>query len=113
MKVDSPFTALLELREALASDDSEGISAAGRRLTTSLDCMQETQGKLAAKAAMMLGRTDRIENERTAVRILQSDIRDVDMTEAIVRFQQVQTALQANLASASRVMNLSLLDYLR
>ncbi|MBU0616146.1 MAG: hypothetical protein KKI02_00350 [Planctomycetes bacterium] len=113
VKVDSPFTALLELREALASDDSEGISAAGRRLTTSLDRMQETQGKLAAKAAMMLGRTDRIENERTAVRILQSDIRDVDMTEAIVRFQQVQTALQANLASASRVMNLSLLDYLR
>ena len=37
---------------------------------------------------------------------------DVDMAEAIVRFQQMQTALQANLATASKVLNLSLLDYL-
>ena len=113
VKVDSPFTALLELRQALAGDDSEGISAAGRRLSTSLEHMQELQGHLAAKAAAMLERGDRIENERSAARILQSDIRDADLTEAIVRFQQVQTALQANLATASRVMNLSLLDYLR
>ncbi len=113
VKVDSPFTALLELRQALAGDDSEGISAAGRRLSTSLEHMQELQGHLAAKAAAMLERGDRIENERSAARILQSDICDADLTEAIVRFQQVQTALQANLATASRVMNLSLLDYLR
>lgn len=113
VKVDSPFTALLELRTALQADDSQGISAAGRRLSANLERMQEIQGKLAAKAASMLERTDRIENEKTAARILQSDIRDVDMTEAIVRFQQVQAALQANLATASQVMNLSLLDYLR
>ena len=75
--------------------------------------MQEVQGELAAKAAAMLERTDRIENEVTATRVLQSDVRDVDLTEAIVRFQQVQNALQANLATASQVMNLSLLDFLR
>jgi flagellar hook-associated protein 3 FlgL len=113
VRVDSPFTALLELRQALASDDSEGISAAGRRLSSTLERMQDLQGQLAAKAAAMLERDDRIENEQSAARILQSDIRDADLTEAIVRFQQVQTALQANLATASRVMNLSLLDYLR
>ena len=112
IKVDSPFTALLELRAALAADDSQAISAAGRRLAGNLDRMQQTQGELAAKAAAMLERTDRIENEVTATRVLQSDVRDVDLTEAIVRFQQVQTALQANLATASRIMNLSLLDYL-
>ena len=113
IKVDSPFTALLELRAALSADDSQAISAAGSRLEQSLDRMQEIQGQLAAQAAAMLERTNRIENEVTAARVLQSDIRDVDLTEAIVRFQQVQTALQANLATASQIMNLSLLDYLR
>ncbi|MFQ5807397.1 MAG: hypothetical protein ACE5I3_13195 [Phycisphaerae bacterium] len=113
IKVDSPFTALLELRAALQADDSQAISAAGRRLSANLDRMQEAQGKLAAKAAAMLERTSRIENETTATRVLQSDIRDADFSEVIVRFQQVQTALQANLATASRIMNLSLLDYLR
>jgi flagellar hook-associated protein 3 FlgL len=113
VKVHSPFNALIELRQALANDDSEGISAAGRQLRASLDHTQDIQGHLAAKAAIMLQRADRIDNERTAARILQSDLRDADMTETIVRFQQVQTALQANLATAARVMNLSLLDYLR
>jgi len=112
VKVDSAFTALLELRAALQADDSQAISAAGRRLSTNLDRMQEVQGRLAAKAAAMLGRTSRVENETTATRVLQSDVRDADITEAIVRFQQVQTALQANLATAARIMNLSLLDYL-
>jgi flagellar hook-associated protein 3 FlgL len=112
VKVDSAFTALLELRAALQADDSQAISAAGRRLTGNLDHMQEVQGKLAAKAAAMLERTSRVENETTATRVLQSDVRDVDLSEAIVRFQQVQTALQANLATASRIINLSLLDYL-
>ena len=113
IKVDSPFTALLELKEALGGDDSRGISAAGERLERTMSRMQEIQGKLAANAATMLERVDRISNERSATQILQSDIRDADMTEAIVRFQQVQTALQANLATASRVMSLNLFDYLR
>lgn len=111
--VDSPFTALLELREALQADDTRGISAAGQRLSTSLERMHEIQGRLAAKAAAMAERADRVENETTATRVLHSDIRDVDMAEAIVRFQQVQMALQANLATASRIMGLSLLDHLR
>jgi len=33
----------------------------------------------------------------TATRVLLSDVRDVDLAEAAVRFQQLQTALQANL----------------
>lgn len=113
IRVDSPFTALIELRQALGGDDSRGISAAGQRLETALSRMQEIQGRLAAKAASMQERVDRIANERSATEILRSDIRDVDMTDAIVRFQQVQTALQANLATASRVLSLNLLDYLR
>lgn len=112
VKVDSPFTALMELREALADDDAEGISAAGEKLWTSVERMQDVQGQLAAKAAVMLERADRIESEQSAAQVLQSDVRDADLTETIVRYQQVQTALQANLASASQLMDLSLLDYL-
>ena len=90
IKVDSAFTGLLELRNALDDDDSQAISAAGRRLSSGLERIQEKQGQLAAQAAAMQERADRIANEQSATRILQSDIRDVDMTEAIVRFQQVQ-----------------------
>ncbi len=113
VRVEGPFGALLALREALDHDDTQAISAAGRELAAALEKMQEVQGRAAAKAAAMQDRAARIEDETVATRVLESDVRDVDMTEAIVRYQQVQIALQANLATASKIMNLSLLDYLR
>jgi flagellin-like hook-associated protein FlgL len=111
--VDSPFTALLELRSALEENDTRAITGAAERLDRTLDHMLRVQGAMAAQARAMQDRAGRVESESTATRVLLSDTRDVDLTEAIVRFQQMQTALQANLATSSRVMNLSLLDYLR
>lgn len=75
--------------------------------------MQEVQGRLSAKAGDLLRRAERIEVETSAAEILRSDVRDTDMAETIVRFQQVQTALQANYAAAARSLGLSLLDFLR
>jgi len=113
VKVNGTFTALVELRAAMNDNDTQAISAAGGRLETVLKQMQEAQGRAAAQARAMDGRSARIDSEVTATRILLSDVRDVDVAEAVVRFQQLQTALQANLMTASRVMSLSLLDYLR
>ena len=112
IRVDNALTALLELRDGLERDDTRDIAWGGQRLETALSRMQEIQGRMAAQAQAMDKRTDRIANETTAARVLLSDVRDVDLADAVVRFQQMQTALQANLATSSRVMDLSLLDYL-
>lgn len=113
IRVDGPFTALIELRRGLENNDTQQISMAGERLGETLKHMQRVQGELAAKAKSMISRTGRIENAETDAQIRRSDVADVDMTEAIVRFQQLQTALQANLQTASKIMSLSLMDYLR
>ncbi len=113
VEVDSPFTALIALRDALQQDDAQSVSLAGANLQESLEHLQAVHGKLAAVAQTMVQREERVEGERTAAEILRSDLRDVDLTEAIVQFQQIQTALQASLNSASQILNLSLLDYLR
>lgn len=113
VRVNSAFTALLELRDALRGDDTKGIQFAGERLEAVMQDMLAVQGKIAAQARAMDDRTQRLEAEDTATRILLSDVRDVDFTEAVVRFQQVQTALQANITAAARIQGLSLLDALR
>jgi len=113
IRVDSAFTALLELKWAMAADDAQSISLAAQRLERALDRLQDVQGQVAALARANLERAERIDNETTAAQILQSEVRDVDLAEAVVRFQQLQTALQANLATGSRILSLSLLDYLR
>lgn len=56
---------------------------------------------------------NRLEDRKIVLETLQSDLTDVDMTEAITRLNQDQTALQASLQVTAQVGRLSLLDYLR
>ena len=113
IRTESPFTALVELRNALRADDRQGIAQAGERLENALQRIQEVQGQMASQAKAMEERNQLVESEVLGARVLLSDIRDVDMTEVIVRFQQMQNALQANLSTSSQVMNMSLINYLR
>ncbi len=113
VRTDSAFTALVELRDALRADDRARISFAGQRLDDALARMQEVQGRLASRTKTMEERSALLESEVTSARMLLSDVQDADLAEVIVRFQQMEIALQANMATAARVMNLSLMDYLR
>jgi len=113
VRTDSAFTALVELRDALRTDDRQAIAWAGQRLENALKRMQEVQGQMAAHAKAMDWREQLVEDEELQATLSLSEVRDVDVAEAVVRFGQFQTALQANLATASRVMNLSLIDFLR
>ena len=45
--------------------------------------------------------------------ILLSQVQDVDFAEAVTKFQQTQTALQASLLASGQSLNLSLLNFLR
>lgn len=113
VRVDSVFTGMLELRDALGQDNPQMITRAAERIDRTLQQMQKVQGELAAKAQVMLRRSDRIDDESTFTTTLLSDVKDVDLTEAIVKFQQIQTALEANLSTSQRILGLSLFDYLR
>ncbi len=113
VRVDSPFTALVELSRGMAADDRLGMQLAAERIERVLTKMQQAQGAVATLANTTIQRIDRVEKESAAMKVLLSDVRDVDFADAAVRFQQLQMALQANLSTAMQVMNLSVLDYLR
>lgn len=112
-RVDSPFTGLIELRDALGRDDRQGIERATQRLERVLENLQRQQGQMASLARTMSERSERVETESTAAELMLSDVRDADFSDLAIRFQQLQAALEANLSTAGRVINLSLLDYLR
>jgi len=109
---ESYLAALLELKDGMERDHRQTLTYAGERIDRILKYMQQKHGEIAAQARTLADRGERVETEITATQTMLSDVRDVDMTDAIVRFQQLQTALQANLSTASQVLNLSLLDYL-
>lgn len=113
VEVDGIFTALLDLRDAIAAGDRIGLNRAAGRLDTERDRANRVRGQVGARGAAMNTRLRRTEDAVLATRTLLSDLTDLDYTEAVTRFQQAQTALQANLLTGSRILQISLMDFLQ
>jgi flagellin-like hook-associated protein FlgL len=54
----------------------------------------------------------RLTSENTSTQAMISQVQDVDYAMATTQFQQLQDSLQAALAAAGKLMNLSLMDYI-
>ena len=68
---------------------------------------------VGARAKAMQDRLIQTENANAATEIFASQTEDLDYAEAAMQFEQAQMALQASLLTGSRVMNVSLMDFLR
>jgi len=107
------FGALCQLWRGLSGGDRQVVTAAGERIGELIVEVNRWQGVVGAQSRAMSERLLRTEDAVDATRIMLSGVKDVDFTEAVTRFQQAQTALEANLMTSSRMMNLSLLNFLR
>jgi len=113
VRVESAFTHLIALRDALRNDDDRGITLAAEGL-------KQDERQVAAVRASVGVRSQRVHDEitRIAERKLQtetllSDLRDTDYADAVSRFALLEQQLQANLAAGARLQSLTLLDFLR
>jgi flagellar hook-associated protein 3 FlgL len=106
------FSALYRLRDALQANDSSEITEAGSQINTLQQQIAATRGEVGARSQSLNARLDQTQQAVDATQILLSELKDVDFTEAVTRFQEAQTALQASLMTGSQTLNLSLLDFL-
>jgi len=106
------FANLARLREALVGNDQAGITRASEGLADDYARTTRIRGETGARVQGLESRQGRIEDQDVETKKLLSELADVDLTEAIARFQTLQTALQASLQTSASVMNLSLLDFL-
>lgn len=112
IRPDSIFTALQDLYSALKRGDTAGITDAGGRVGGFVDQVNRLQGMVGARSQAMSARYDLTEDAVTTTKKLLSDAKDLDWSEAVTQFQLAQTALQANLMTGSRLLQMSLLDFL-
>jgi flagellar hook-associated protein 3 len=112
IEVAGLFGNLQKLRVALQSNDQGGITTAAAGLKEDYDRIVRVRGETGATVQELDARQNRLEDENLGTTKLLSDLRDTDFTEAISRFQTLQTALQAGLQTTARVLNLSLMDFL-
>ncbi len=107
------FNHLITLQNQLLSGDSAGI-----KNQTVGDLKKDEDNVLyhVADNGALQSRLDTVlsssKNEKLALDSDMSNYADTNVTDAVVRLSQQQTAYQATLQSAASVMNLSLLTYL-
>ena len=110
--VESVFTHLIRLRDALMTNDERGITLAADRFDADISRVTEARADVGIRSRRVAAATDRQENLRIQDMSLRSQVQDLDYTEAALRFATLQQQLQAGLLVAQRVNSLSLLDFL-
>jgi flagellin-like hook-associated protein FlgL len=113
VRVENIFTHMIDLKNALSTNDETGITIAGENLGRDTDAVTAARGVLGVQAQRVQNQQDRNEDRETAERTMRSDLQDADLTDVITRFEQLQLQLQAALQMGSSTSRLSLLDYLR
>lgn len=106
------FANLAKLRDALIHNDTGAITAAAEAIQSDQNRVVRTRARVGAAVKDFESRQQRLQDQNVATKSLLSSIEDVDYNEAVTRFQTLQTALQANLQTTGKLLNLSLLDFL-
>lgn len=107
---------VLDVIDQLVTDVQSGntttISATIQNLQTATDRVIDVRTTLGATAARLEVTRDRLAATEERVMSSRAQVAEVDPTEAFMRFNQQQTAYQAALASGTRMMQTSILQFL-
>jgi flagellin-like hook-associated protein FlgL len=90
-----------------------GISAALPAITATTDSLGQLLGETGAAVNQYETIRTQLANATLDTKSRRSLLYDIDLTDASANFAQAQTAYQAALSAANRVLNLNVLDYLR
>jgi flagellar hook-associated protein 3 FlgL len=104
---------LVSLRDALATGSSAAVSAVQPNLETSENLLVNALSEHGAiELRIEVNQKQQTSRNQDLERLLSADA-DVDLATTVVKLSQTSTAYEAALSSATKILQLSLLDYLR
>ena len=113
MKDVDVFKMVIDLREALNANDGDKVNALLTDADASSSHINNLHGAMGGRLQRLELAKNQLEDSQVYLGELISQIEDVDMTEAISQMQLSQVALEAGLQAGSRVLQPTLLDFLR
>jgi flagellar hook-associated protein 3 FlgL len=112
--VDSDAVDSLQaLADALNTSDVAGIKSAMSRLDAAYDTVQTVTGDLGARMNQLDVTVSNLESLEVNLQTFRSGLEDADLTEAVTRMVNRQNSLEAAMLANSKILDLTLADYLR
>lgn len=109
---DGVFSALVELEAALRADDTNAIALAGARLAPLAEEVTRNHGIVGAQSQSMRSKLTQMEDTASSTEVFLSEVRDLDYAEAVTQMEQLSVQLQVSMQANSRLLGLSLMDFL-
>ncbi|ACX68077.1 flagellar hook-associated protein FlgL [Paenibacillus sp. FSL H8-0457] len=110
---DNLFSILNRVQAALTIDDKAAARTELDNLSSRLSKINEARSEIGAKTNrvdLIFNRLGDLEINLTA---MQAKVEDADYAETIMKLKQDESVYQASLATSAKIMQISLLDYLR
>lgn len=104
---------LKDLADKLEANDREGIVTALGSLDSAFSTVQDLTGELGARMNQLDVASSNLDSLDVNLQTFRSGLQDADITEAVTRLVERQNALQAAMLANSKILNLSITDYLR
>jgi flagellar hook-associated protein 3 FlgL len=104
---------LYDLSDALGRDDTADINTALQSLDGAQDSINTLLGDVGARTQQLEVTSANLDALDTQTKTLKSQLEDADIERAVTELVTRQTAYQAAMLATSRVIGLSLADYLR
>lgn len=104
--------ALRALSDALGNNDQGAIQAAADRLTDASNNVQALVGTNGARINEMEGAKSNLDLMELNLKVYRADLRDTEIDKAMVELVGKQTLYQAAMSATSRILGLSLANYL-
>ncbi|USN98087.1 MAG: hypothetical protein H6810_07810 [Phycisphaeraceae bacterium] len=112
VRVDSVFTHLIDLKEALETNDDHGMELAVNALDDAIDDVTKTRALVGGYSQRISRQQTRQEDREVLDQQVRGRLRDVDFAQAASEFSLLQVQLQAGLQTAAISGQLTLLNYL-
>lgn len=107
------ITVLDQLANDLQAGNVNGVQTDLASLDTQTDNILGLRSQLGAKVNRLDLAENRLQDVEFSLKQLQSSVEDVDIAQAAVQMAREESAYQVALASAARVVQVTLLDFLR
>lgn len=104
---------LQALATALQAGDADGIRAAMADVDRAFDQVQNLVGDLGARMNRVDVALSNLDALEVNLQTFRSGLEDADLTEAVTRLVERQGALEAAMLANSKILTLTLADYLR